>query len=529
MNPTIALSHDERFLRRFLTKERVGYLTGDEVEQLRQAAKDGDAYAQYGYGRWLYYLNPYEGAVREAETLFCNAKEAVPDSLAAYSQMLRYGETEVTHPPVMDLEESQKLLDEADRRGSELAAMQHARHRIYGRFCEAEPQQVIAEIEQRLETQPDADPLWITLLAFAYEQQEETDKAIELYEKAISLGEVEDYGYLAIIYKERGNEALYEEYMEEGWKKGSTFCCLYQADTDTAVYDELDAEEQRQLYQAVARRLNRGLQRGDGTCAYFLWLNHYYGSLGFEKDEEKAFAYLKRGVELADSTSISQWLMEDDNDSLPSSMAMTPFERDLLRLRAARYSPNDEDTLRELQKADDPSFLLQYKEELEKYWQPRFPRSIPPAEPAKTPIDPMVIIIWPGGHLELDRADVYEMKSRREMAQEIIGAEGLDAVYYSPLLQEVAKAAELDLDLAMFVDRDAYAKDLVDNAIGTMLYGQGMEIRGPIIITQADPVHDCHSFKTLEDIVRTYNEINNHCGGLLIIKDEDDGRYDAYA
>ena len=68
-----------------------------------------------------------------------------------------------------------------------------------------------------------------------------------------------------------------------------------------------------------------------------------------------------------------------------------------------------------------------------------------------------------------------------------------------------------------------------DNAIGTMLYGQGMEIRGPIIITQSDPVHDCHSFKTLEDIVRTYVEINNHCGGILIINDEDDGRYDAYA
>ena len=58
MNTTITLSRDDRFLRRFLTKERVGYLTSDEVEQLRQAAKDGDAYAQYSYGRWRYYLNP---------------------------------------------------------------------------------------------------------------------------------------------------------------------------------------------------------------------------------------------------------------------------------------------------------------------------------------------------------------------------------------------------------------------------------------------------------------------------------------
>lgn len=522
MNPTIALSHDERFLRHFLSQERVGYLTSDEVEQLRQAATDGDAYAQYGYGRWLYYLNPYEGAVREAETLFYNTKDIVPDSLAAYAQMLRYGEAEVTHPPVMDHEESQRLLAEANRRGSELAAMLHARHRIYGRFCEAEPQQVIAEIRQRLDTQPDADPLWLTLLAFAYEQQEETDKAIEMYEWAIVLGEVEDYGYLALIYKDRGNEALYEEFMEEGWKNGSTFCCLYQSDTDDDAYDELDTDEQQRLHQAIAERLNRGLSRGDGTCAYFLWLHHYYGGLGFEKDEEKSFTYLKRGVELADSSCISQL------STLSSQLRMTPFERDLMRLRAARYSPNDEDALRELQKADDPTFLMQYKEELEKYWQPRFPKENMVRQ-EKTPIDPMVIIIWPGGHLELDRADVHKMKSYHEMAQEIIGAEGLDAVYHTPLLQKVAKAAELDLDLAMFVDRDAYAKNLADNAIGTLLYGKGVEIRGPIIITQADPIHACHSFKTLEDIVRTYNEINNHCGGLLIIKDEDDGRYDAYA
>ena len=126
-----------------------------------------------------------------------------------------------------------------------------------------------------------------------------------------------------------------------------------------------------------------------------------------------------------------------------------------------------------------------------------------------------------------ETGDLTAFDVQKEFA--IIGAEGLDAVYYSPLLQKVAKAAELEMDLAMFVDRDAYAKNLADNAIGTMLYGQGMEIRGPIIITQSDPVHDCHSFKTLEDIVRTYVEINNHCGGFLIINDEDDGRYDAYA
>ena len=523
MKTTIPFTHDEQFLRRFRTKDRVGHLTTDEVEQLRQAADKGDAYARYGYGRWLYYLNPYPGALLDAEKLFYAAQQEIPDSLAAYAQMLRYGETELYHPPVMDIEENWRLLDEAVARGSVLAATQQARHRIFGNFCEAEPERVKEEIEQRLEEQPDSDPMWYTLLAFVNERLNLQDEAIRQYEKAITLGETEAYGYLALIYKDRGNEALYEEYMEEGCEHDSTFCCFYQADTDDDLYDELDEEGQQQLHQAVADRLAKGLAWGDGTCAYFLWLHYHYGGLGFEQDEMKARAYLRRGVELADGVCISQMLeyMEDET------------ERDELRLRAARYSPNDKDALQELRQASDPAFLMLHKEELEKYWQPKFLKENierqPDAQAPKTPIDPMVIIIWPGGHLELDRADVYEMKSRREMAQEIIGAEGLDAVYYSPLLQKVAKAAELEMDLAMFVDRDAYAKNLADNAIGTMLYGQGMEIRGPIIITQSDPVHDCHSFKTLEDIVRTYVEINNHCGGLLIINDEDDGRYDAYA
>jgi hypothetical protein len=120
------------------------------------------------------------------------------------------------------------------------------------------------------------------------------------------------------------------------------------------------------------------------------------------------------------------------------------------------------------------------------------------------------------------------MKSFREMGETLIGADGLDAVHYSPMLNSIAKAANLDRSLAMYCDRNAQMKGLDDNAIGTMLYGQGMEILGPIIICLEDKSYNCHSFDTLEDITATYNEINNHCDGLLIIEDEDDGRYDAY-
>jgi polygalacturonase len=109
----------------------------------------------------------------------------------------------------------------------------------------------------------------------------------------------------------------------------------------------------------------------------------------------------------------------------------------------------------------------------------------------------------------------------------LINADGLDAVRNTPLLYTIGEAAELDHPLVMYVDRDAQVKSLPDNAIGTLLYG-GAEVRGPIIICQQDERGDCMRFNKLEDLTATYNEIDKHCNGLLIIKDEDDGKYDAY-
>ena len=345
-----------------------------------------------------------------------------------------------------------------------------------------------------------------------------------------------------MLYFERGNMALYEEMMEEGIEKGCALCMIYQADMSDDDFEELSAEEQQQLHNVVDERLRRGLQLGEGMCAYFLFNHYYYGGLGYTTDNSKAFAYLEQGARLGTTVCMTELAIEAQSAGLPGR-TMTPGDKAELWLKAARYLPSDEDTLYYLQRVSDPAFLLRHKDELERYWKPRF-KPMPPEEvvgedaPAaeetsaprreKTPIDPMVIVIWPTGHLDVERADVYKMSSYREMGQQLINADGLDAVHYSSLLAAIAKEAELDLDLVMYCDRDAVAKNLPDNPIGTLLYGQG-EIRGPIIVCQEDPIHDCHSFKTLEDIVTTYNLINNHTGGLLIIKDEDDGRYDAWA
>ncbi len=521
----LKVTHDEEFLRRFRTKDRIVQLSKEDIKQVSQQADQGDAFAQYAYGRWLYAINPWPSSTQEAEKLFIASKEEVPDALATYALMWRYGDT---HENVMDIEKSEQLLDEAIQRGSVRAVLQHARIRIYGMFCEAGPAKVAVEIEERLSRETDPDPQWYTLLGYAYKEMEREDDAIIQYEKGAELGETANYFNLYAIYYLRGNTALAEEYVEEGIEKGDGLCCIYQADTSQDDYEKMSRDEKIELHETIDDRLHLGLERRDGTCAYYLYLMYYYGILGFPENKERAFKYLEEGVRLGDTTSIAEKAQLAEDGQWPKPLNASEIGE--LWLKAVRYSPSNEDYLLGMSRVNGLAFLTRHKDELERYWMPRFPKEPEvKAKADKTPIDPSVIIIWPTGHLDIVKADVYKMKSFREMAETLIGAEGLDAVHYSPLLHTIGEAAELDLSLVMYVDRDGMMKDLDDNAIGTMLYGQGMEIRGPIIICLEDQVHDCYSFKTVEDLTATYSEIDKHCGGLLIIKDEDDGRYDAFA
>lgn len=369
---SLQIIHSNSFLRKFLTKEHVMRLSDEEIASLREASEQGDVYAKYGYGRWLYYRNPYDGAISEAERLFYDTKETLADSLAAYALMLRFGEAELTHPQGMDVELSHQLLQKAIYRGSELADLQSARFRIFGIFCQAEPEAVASMIEQRLHGFHDCDPAWHGILAFAYEELGRQDDAIRLYEQAIKLGELNNYLYLANIYSERGDTARYEELMEEGIRKGSGICMMYQRNIDSDDFDALSADEQQQFHRELDEQLHRGLQLGEGVCAYYLWMFHHYGTMGYEEDVLKATAYLLQGVRLGHVQCISQLAEEAEWDCLPKGMEMSETEIAELRLQAARYSPTDKDVLRDLSSVDDPAFLLKHKEEMERYWQPLF-------------------------------------------------------------------------------------------------------------------------------------------------------------
>ena len=159
----------------------------------------------------------------------------------------------------------------------------------------------------------------------------------------------------------------------------------------------------------------------------------------------------------------------------------------------------------------DTYIEMGYGDEIEKVWMPLWKKNHPQA---KTRISPSIIIIQPSGVASVVEADVFCM-SYREMSQ-LIDAEGLDAVHFSKSLNQITKSCNFKgYQLAMYADRNGYAKDLADNAIGTMLYGTGAEIRGAVIFALEDNKYDTHSFHFQEDLDNVFAAISDLTGGLV--------------
>ena len=144
----------------------------------------------------------------------------------------------------------------------------------------------------------------------------------------------------------------------------------------------------------------------------------------------------------------------------------------------------------------------------------------------KTEIVPTVLVIHPSGYTEFEPADVNPM-SLSEIGA-LIEAKSVDAVHFSEPLTKITKACGLKKNVTMYVDKDAVMKDLEDNAVATILYGRGYEIRGAVIIAMEDDKYDTYSFEIEEDIEAVFEAIDD-LTGLLRRETDDDGRYDPWA
>ena len=273
-------------------------------------------------------------------------------------------------------------------------------------------------------------------------------------------------------------------------------------------WESLSGDERLDIYRQMKRNLPKGIAQGSGVCAYILADAMLNGKFGFDID-------LRMGKEYADIAltygfNSGTALVIEAAEILQDPEFISDDELLKLRYDALRYGI--EEQLDYVIKNKDTYSEMGYGDEIEKVWMPMWKKNHPEA---KTQVSPSVIIIQPSGAASVVEADVFAM-SYREMRQ-LIDAEGLDAVHFSGPLNQITKDCRFrGYQVAMYVDRDGYAKDLPDNAIGTLLYRTGAEIRGAVIIALEDNRYDTHSFHFKEDIDHVLTEISKLTGDLLI-------------
>lgn len=512
------ITQDKAFLEHFWDSREIYKLSKQMVEKLRNSE---DPYGKYGYGQWLYRVRPDgDNSVKEAQKCFEYAdKNGVADAKQMLSYMLYYGDYfNESKGGIWEKNNALALVynAQAQEADSELARLRQNFDLFYGNIIPTNRAQAIKDAEKRA-GDPTASILWTEQLGWFYEDENRTEEAIKLYEKCIEKGLYYPILFLALIYYQRGNIAYYDSLMEEGIEKGVPGCMAWGFENEN-VWDELSEEQQNEIHQRLATNLYKGVELGNSICAYTLASFKMNGSMGFERDMEEALRIAYKGVEyhMAECCELITDMMISDGieDELPAEKILSDEEYSMMVLKSARYGNVD--------RIDDIVFHsgefieMGYGDEV-KFWSHKLKETQPtmtiPAPEPKTPIEPSVLVIYPNGVAKVIAADVYPM-SFSEMGA-LINAKGVDAVHFSEPLTTITKSCKLSKNVTMYVDKEAVIRGLDDNAVGTILYGRGYEILGPIIIAMEDNRYDVYSFDTEEDINNVYDAIQELTNNLL--------------
>lgn len=520
------ITRDREFLKHFWNHWEIFKFSTELVDKLRVC---DDPYGKYGYGQWLYNVRP-DGDESVKEALECfkyAAQNGVPDALQMISYMEYMGDYyEESKGGIWEKNNALALIFnvQAQEAGSELALLRKNYNLFWGNIVPAREE---AAVEEAIEKSKESDMplLWLAQLGDFYKAVELYDEAIEVYEQCIAGGHYYPLYDLAMIYyNERGDVERYDSLMKEGIEKEVADCMIWGIGYED-VWDEFSPERQKELHDMLEINLNKGIELGSANCAYTLAMCKFQEMFGFEKDIAGAMRIARKGMErhnaLCCSTMLDIMRAEGLDGDIPEDLILSEEEYALVVLKSVRYG--DWSRLEFMMDYCDEYIHMGYGEEM-KYWAGKLKEqkereaaadeedgaADEPVE--KTEINPAVIVIHPSGYTEFVDADVNSM-SLSEMGA-LIGADSLDAVHFSNPLTRITTECGLDKKVTMYVDRNAVMKDLDDNAVGTMLYGQGYEIRGAVIIAMEDEKYEIHSFGTEEDIENVFEAIDNLTGLL---------------
>ena len=501
------LTEDDKFLAYFHDFKAVRKLPKSMVSKLKRSTKPC---ARYGYGVWLWTTHKDSESLKTSFKIFEeSARAGVTDALQLLSRMYYIGEAydENAGKFVMDRKLSRELQAQAIEKGSISAKLRRNRDLYLGtEEFTADKEAAIAVAERESSAIFSESILWTEQLGWFYQLEGETEKAVNAYDKCIVNGCYVPIFELALIALDEEDFEYYETLMKIGMKLEIPECYALGFEQESC-WDSLDDQDKMNIHVRLKRNLPEGVSLGSAFCAYVMADALLNGKFGFKIDLVKGKEYADIALTYGYNDAAS--LLIEAAETLQDPEFMSDEELQRLRYDALRYGVDDQ--LDYVIENKDAYAAMGYGDEIESTWLPIWKKKHPAP---KTQIDPTAMIIQPSGVVSFVEADIFSM-SYREMAQ-LIGAEGLDAVHFSEPLNQITKNCGFKgYQLAMYVDRDGYAKDLADNSVGTILYGRGSEIRGAVILALEDRRYDTYSFHFQEDLDEVFNEISNMTGGLV--------------
>lgn len=527
MTTTFEITPNRDFLQHFLTRWRTKSLSPEMVQKLKENSKS-DPYAAYGYGRWLALVNPGGNSLKEAEDLLGWAgSKGVQDAYAALSELFFDGRTkEDKAMPEMHA----YLMESSYKQGSELAQYLTLENMLYGDYGYKEDAETVADILQKhLEKNPDSDPIYYDLLGQALEDTDR-EAAEKAFRTSLERGNTESYYSLAYLYETAGEQAKAWEIAAEGVRNGAVNCHRFKAGMAQEDFEKLSAPEQEALHREIARGLDYAIAHQDSYACYLKGTLLFFGCLGFPEDEDAALVPLERGCEMGVGN--CWWLKA----AILKAKGMKGVEE--TALRALRRGNREKLSLEQVARGYVSGVLSQYADEIEKLWLREYVKGNPEEEDGKDALG--VVAAYPQGFyyaMDVDDPDQLDL----DWVAVKVGARGFDVVHFSPVLTRMTQALGLEetgRHVAMLVDKDGYMKDLPDNMAGTLIYGQGQEIRGTVVfVLEDDKKYTLMPMQGLQRMFMFIQLLNAASGGLVrmpsseeleSIGAEDVGGFDEY-
>ena len=504
------------FLQHFLTNWRTKSISPEMVEKLKENS-ESDPYAAYGYGRWLSLVNPDGKSIRKAELLLTWAgSNGVQDANAALARMYYEGRIEADEAmPQMHA----FMLDSAYKLGSELAQYQTLENLIYGEYGVRKDPALAADIlRKHLEKNPESDPIYYDLLGRALESSD-PESAEKAYISSLERGNTESYYSLANFYRTRREESRACAIAEEGARLGAVNCRRFKAGMECDDFLALSPEERTILHQEIDEGLDYAIARHDGFACYLKGALLFLGHLGYSENHEEALRPLSRGCELGKANCfwLKAYIQHIHGDNLSDEMKSSAQDIARACLQAARLGDREGFTLEQVARGYVTGLLSKYEKEIERLWLKEYLAANPEEDDTKDCA--AVTLVYPQGFYYAmdveegeDDLDLEALSSRTE-------ARGYDVVHYSPILNRITKTLALDKEschLAMLVDKDGLMRDLPDNMVGTLVYGQGQEIRGTVVfVLEDDNTYRLMPMKGLQRIYMFLQMLGAATGDLM--------------